>query len=161
MTELERKIMRIIERRRLAPRPRILFQLKESLFWTWGALSLLLGGASISVLIYTLTGHATLALGSASEPFDDSFVHVVIIWLAVAAFFVTSFAVSVGRTRHGYRVPARARFSYVICAGSGLGCILHLVEAGWHIHEITEAHIPAYHHFTEAPDQSWASLSLD
>ena len=152
MGELDKRVVDSIGQGRLVPRPRAFFLLKHIFYWTLAALSFPMCGGSIAVLIYTLTGYPIVGLGSASEPFDDSFVHAATIWFAAAVLFATISFVCIRRTRHGYRFSASSIIASVIIASVGLGSVFHAVEVGWRIHEVTEAKVSAYQRFTEAPD---------
>ncbi len=161
MTDLEKKILDIIEQRGLAPRPYAYFLAKRSIFWTLAVLSILLGAVSVAVLIFATQDYlATGGRGFDEMPLDDVFQYLPYVWLATLGTFLASAYCVVRMSPAGYRYSTMRLLlsSMVMCAVLGTG--LHVVGAGRNVHVFMSSHLPLYDKLTQSPEKLPPSPSL-
>jgi len=156
VSELDKKVLEAIERRRLAPRPPIFFLAKRSVFWVLAAVSLAVGAIAVAVIIYGVTDQfATGGRGFEEMPLDDIFEYLPLAWFAIAALFLASAVFGLKHTRRGYRYPTAVVFGAAMVASVVLGGLLYAANIGWHVHEFLESISPAYERLTESADDEW------
>ncbi len=157
MSDLEKKVLDQIERRRLAPRPYVYFLAKRSVFWTLAALSIILGAVSVAVLIFAGTDYfATGGRGLDDMPLDDVFEYLPVVWLGILSMFVASAYYALRQTRRGYSYNAVSLFCVALTISILLGCLLHMADAGRRTHAFLLRRLPIYEALTRPMDKSLA-----
>ena len=145
MTDLDKKVLGAIAGRKLAPRSAAFFLARRSVIWTLAGLSVLLGGASVAVLIFAIRDYlATAGRGFDQLPFDDILGYLPFFWLGVLALLTLCTLLAIRHTRDGYRYRAHTILGISIAASLGLGLLLHVFNAGQRLHEFLQAQLPYY-----------------
>jgi hypothetical protein len=156
MTDLDKKVLSEIERRRLKPLPAAFFLARRSVFWTLAVVALVLGALSVAVTIYAVVDFvATGGRGFDAMPLDDVFEHLPFVWLAALAVFVASAVSSFRRTRRGYRYPTAAVTLVVLVASLAFGSLLYVLNVGPGLHEFLRARSPTYEWLSSSADDEW------
>jgi hypothetical protein len=157
VTELEQRVLGAISQRRLKPRPYAYFLAKRSVFWTLAALSLVLGGVCVALLIFVAVDYlATGGRGFDEMPFDDVAEFLPAIWFACFLLFVASATLSLARTKRGYRYRPRRIAIGAAAASIGLGLLLYGTDTGGHLNRFLKARFPAYAEYTYIPYAEWS-----
>ncbi len=157
MSGLDREVLARIERLGLKPRPPIYFLARRSVFWILALISLLLGAISIAVAIFAMTDLAlTGGRGLDEMPFDDIATSLPLLWLVCFALFTLSAAVSVTKTRRGYRYRPLGIVATALAASLGLGLALQVFDAGGKTHRLLAANFASYQHYTYIPYAEWS-----
>ena len=165
MTDLEKRILETIEKRRLAPRPYAYFFAKRSVFWMLAGLSIVLGAVSVAVLIFAAQDYlATGGRGFDEMPLDDVFEYLPYVWVATLAAFVTSAVYALRMTPGGYRYRTGTVLAGTIALSVGLGVLLHTAGIGERTHQFLSTHVPLYDSLTRerpksAPEPDLGSLT--
>lgn len=145
MTDLEKRILDEIEKRKLAPRPYAYFLAKRSVVWTLAVLSIVLGALSAAVLIFAVQDYfATGGRGFDDMPLDDVFEYLPIVWLATLATFLASAYFALRQTPGGYRFRTTHVLAGVLAVCALLGILLHAADTGRHVHNYLARSFPLY-----------------
>lgn len=161
MSKLDDEVLAKIERLGLKPRPYIAFLAMRSAFWSLAALSVLIGGISVAVLIFAAFDLArTGGRGLDEMPFDDVALALPAFWGFFFAFFAMSAWFCVSRTKRGYRYRPSLVIALSAAASLLLGSALYSIEAGRIIHEYLSAQVPAYARYTTIPYAEWSRPDL-
>ena len=157
MSGLDREVLARIERLGLKPRPPIYFLARRSVFWVLALVSILLGSISIAVAIFAMTDLAlTGGRGLDEMPFDDIATSLPVLWLVCFALFAVSAAVSVTKTRRGYRYRPLAIVATALAASLSLGLALQFFDAGGKTHRFLAVNFSADRHSTYIPYADWS-----
>jgi hypothetical protein len=157
VTELELKVMEAIGSRGLRPRPYAYFLARRSVFWTLAALSILLGGICVALLIFVAADYlATRGRGFDEMPFDDVAEFLPAICFVCLFLFIASSAFSFSRTRRGYRHSRRNVVAAALAASVLLGLAFYATDAGGRLNRFLKAHVPGYAEFTYIPYAEWS-----
>jgi hypothetical protein len=154
--ELDRKVLDEIERRKLAPRPPLYFLAKRSVFWTFAALSVVLGAVSIAVIIYRVSDQlVTGGRGFDEMPFDDIAELLPGVWAASFVLFMASAVLAISHTKRGYRHRRLNVVGVAAAASILLGLFLYVLDVGPIAHSFLASRFPAYRDFTYIPYDEW------
>lgn len=157
MSDLSRKILQEIERRRLTPRPYAYFLARRSVFWTLAGVSILLGGVSVALAIFAMTDFAETGGRNFDDmPFDDIAEGLPAVWLACFLAFIVSAFLGLSNTKRGYRYRPSRVIALAALASIGLGLVLHGLDAGRLAHRFLAERLPAYREFTYVPYAEWS-----
>jgi hypothetical protein len=156
MSRLAQRVLRTIEERRLAPRPRAYFLALRSAFWSLTVASVVLGGVSAAVGISAAVNSIeTGGRGFDEIPFDDVVSTIPIVWLAIFLVFTASAVIGFRHTRYGYRYRSIEVLTLSALAAVILGLILNAADVGRVAHRYIAAHLPAYERYTHIPHDEW------
>lgn len=108
MTNLEDKdfnnsVLQKIKEEKITPKPKWQFLLKNSLIWTLGVLSLILGAIATSLIFYMLTGEESGFGPAHPRNFEALFVIVPFFWIICLAIFAVSVFYYIKHTKKGYK----------------------------------------------------------
>ena len=157
MTELEKKVLAAINKRKLVPRPAYVFFAKPWVFWIFAVLAITLGAVSFAIFLFTLTGYFTDGIQGIDEiPLEEILFSIPFVWMFTMPFFIASTYFSLRHTRRGYRLRPVPVIALSMAVSLGLGGILHGVGAGHFAHEFLGTHVPYYHKLTYIPYSEWS-----
>jgi hypothetical protein len=149
MTELEQKVLEAIESRGLSPRPYAYFLAKRSVLWGLAALSVMLGGIAVAVLLFAVPDYfGNDGRGFDEMPLDDLMGSLPVVWLLALAVLMLSAWASFRQTPRGYRHTTGRILAGVLALSSALGVVLHVAEAGRRTHEFLATYSASYAEFT-------------
>lgn len=112
MTNLEDKnfvsgVLNKIKEEKISPKPKWHFLIKNSLIWTLGILSLILGAIATSLIFYMLTGEE-FAFGHPQNNLIESLLFIVpFFWIMCLSLFSLLVYYYIKHTKKGYKYSAR------------------------------------------------------
>jgi len=139
------KLIEKIKHEGMAPKPRWHFLLKEILIWLFGFLALLVGAASVAVMIYfsrnsdlmmyAQFGHSFLGYLLLSLPY---------FWLIFLALFLWLLFYNIKHSKRGYHYSVYLIALVAILASIFLGIIFSAVGVGEEIDDVLGRQAPLY-----------------
>lgn len=144
LNDLESKIIKTIKETRLSPKPRWHFLLKNKFIWALGIFSLIVGAASVSVILYLfnnnltphqLVGESFLAWFLLSLPY---------FWLVFLVLFIWLLYYNIKHTSKGYRYQPVVIATLAILMSIALGIIFSGLGWGKKIDSILGERAPLY-----------------
>lgn len=143
--EFDKKLAEKIKEEKLAPKPRWHFLLKDYVVWASGTLSLLIGAATVSVMIYLLKYNGW----ELREETHKSFLEFLILtlpyfWIIFSGLFIFILYYNLKHTKKGYRYPVWAIVMSGFFASLILGSIFYLFGVGQRIDNVLGARAPMY-----------------
>lgn len=96
-------VLQKIKEQKITPKPKWQFLLKNSLIWTLGVLSLVLGAVATSLIFYMLTGEESGFGLTHPRNFEALFVIVPFFWIICLAIFAVSVFYYIKHTKKGYK----------------------------------------------------------
>lgn len=146
MTEdISKKILDRIKEEKICPTPRWQFLCKNWALWLMGAVTLVVGGLAVSVIIFMtsnneweLAGHVAngkLFFLMATLPYA---------WLLLTAIFIFLADYQIRQTKHGYRFSSLWLAVGSLIASTLLGGVFYVAGAGEIIDDAFIRHVPYY-----------------
>lgn len=156
MSDLERRVLAEIDKRRLAPRPYAYFLAKRWVFWTLAVIAILLGAVAVAVAIYGVSDLiATGGKNFDEMPFDDIFETLPFVWGAVFAVFVASAYFGLRQTPRNYRYSPAQVIAVVVAAAVAVGSLLAILEVGKLTHQWLLRSSPFYERLIFSREDIW------
>ncbi len=141
----EDKLLAKIKDGKMSPKPRWQFLLKDSVVWLFGLISLLIGAAAISVMIYLFKYNDWEIYDQTKKSFLEFFVLTLpYYWFVFLAIFVFIISYNFKHTKRGYR------YSGILLAGASillsviLGAIFFAAGLGEKLDDILGSRAPFY-----------------
>lgn len=157
MTDLEQKILKSIEQQNLQPKPTYVFFAKRSVFWLLALLSITLGGISVAILLYWLSGFLRIGWPIFDEvPLEEVLFSIPAAWILTMPLLTASAYYGFRHTRRGYRLKPASTIALSLAASFMLGGLLQLFDVGLKTHEYLERNIPYYERLTDIPYAEWS-----
>ncbi len=142
---LSKRVVALIERERLAPRPRSYFVLIDWLFWAFGAVAVLLSAATFAAALFEILSVGWRYHSATHADFLSFFVSVVpVLWIVVLALFAFLGYENVRRTKKGYRYPLPLLVLGAVLASVALGTVLYAAGVGEAVEQGIGDHPPFY-----------------
>jgi len=143
--DFEHKLVAKIKEEGIAPKPRWHFLLKDYVIWATGTISLLIGAAAVSVMIYLSKYSGWEARPETHKSFWEFFILTLpYFWLIFLGLFVFTLYYNLKHTKRGYRYPVWAIIISSVSASIILGSIFFLVGLGEGINNILAERAPFY-----------------
>ena len=157
MSDLEKRVLDTIAKRKLAPTPAYVFLAKRAVLWALAGAALLLGALSFALLFYVVTDYfATGLRGVDNMPLDEFVPALPLIWLVSLVFFLVSASIGLRHTPRGYRFSMLRLFAVALAASVLFGAILHFTGAGSALNAALANRFPAYERLTHVPFEEWS-----
>jgi hypothetical protein len=141
--KFDEQLLNSIKEKKMEPKPKWHFILKECLIWVAGILFLIVGAISFSLIIRMIR---LSELGRFSRinynPFEFIFLIIPIFWLALLIGFIVIIYYDFKMTKKGYRYPAIVIALTVFFASAGLGVIFSGVGVGEGVDDIISRNAP-------------------
>ncbi|MDD3285081.1 MAG: hypothetical protein PHG95_00345 [Patescibacteria group bacterium] len=142
---LEQKIIEKIKHESLAPTPRWHFLLKEWLVWLVGVLSLLVGAAAVSVMIYLSKNNDLFIYDQVGRSFSGwLLLSLPYFWIVFLTLFVWILFYNIKHTKRGYRYPLFLIALFSVFASVLLGGAFSLFGLGEKIDDVLGRQAPFY-----------------
>lgn len=142
---LGQKIIDKIKQNSLEPTPRWHFLLKEWLVWLVGGLSLLVGAAAVSVMIYLSKNNDLFIYDQVGRSFGGwLLLSLPYFWIVFLALFVWILFYNIKHTKRGYRYPLFLIALFAILASVLLGGLFSLVGLGEKVDDVLGRQAPFY-----------------
>lgn len=143
--DFDEKLIAKIKGENIAPRPRWHFLLKDYAVWVSGALSLLVGGAAISVIIYLLKyDDAVFRVLPRAGWWEIILLTLPYFWLLFLGLFIFILYYNLKHTQRGYRYPVWLIISASIVMSGILGGVFHSLGLGERIDRTLGRRAPFY-----------------
>ena len=153
---LSKKILDEIEKRHLEPKPRWQFLLKRRLFWALFAVSTLLGGLAIAIIIFIFLDHdPDVSIYLHQTMFEDVLLTIPYVWLALLFLFIFVSWYTFRQTKKGYRY--RTARIVILSLGMSiiLGLLLNTIDVGERIHSFLIKNVPFYDTVVQTLEDEW------
>lgn len=153
----ENKLLAKIKDCKMCPKPRWQFLLKDYTIWLLGILSLLIGSAAISVMLYLFKFNDWNIYEDTKKSFLEFFILTLpYFWLIFMALFIFIVSYNFKHTKRGYR------FSGFILAGASvalsimLGSLFFVAGLGEQLDDILGRQMPFYDHVMNPHVDFWS-----
>jgi hypothetical protein len=157
MSDLSRKVIAEIERRKLKPTPVFVFLARRAVFWCLAGVSVLIGGLAVAFGLFALTDwRATGGRGVDEMAFDDAAIMLpfaAVVFLVLAA---ASAALSFAKTKRGYRISFTRAAVMALLAAALTGLALHAASIGSAVDANLRRNISAYRDYVHIPYAEWS-----
>lgn len=141
----DQKLVEKIKEEKMAPKPRWHFLLKNQVVWLAGALSLLIGAAAVSVMIYLLKNNGwELQAQTNKSALEFLLLTLPYFWIVFLGIFVFVLYYNVKHTATGYRYPVWVIAAFGVLASILLGSIFHVFAIGQKIDNVLGVRAPLY-----------------
>jgi hypothetical protein len=155
---LDKKIIKVIEEKKLTPRPRWQFLFKNYLIWSGGVLSLLFGSLAFAMILFMLLNNDWRMY----EHISGSLLKFIILtapyfWLLFLFVFITVTYFNLKHTKKGYRYPLLSIIIGSFALSMLLGCGLYATGLGQEIDDILGKRAPFYERFINRRMGMWAN----
>jgi len=125
------KVIEKIREKKISPKPKWSFFLKNEIIWVFGILAVLFGGVSFSLIIYLFKAGQTLATGHFGGSFWQIFLTIVpIFWLLFLALFTFLAFLNIKKTKRAYKYSPILIFLLSVVVSIALGGILNMFGLG-------------------------------
>lgn len=130
---------------KIAPKPRWHFLLKNYVVWIFGTLSLIVGSAAMSVIIYLLK-YNDWEMGFKTDGGFWAFFLITLpyFWIVFLSLFVLVLYYNIKHTKSGYRYPASYIVIFAVFASIILGELFFLFGLGEEIDDVLGQKAPLY-----------------
>jgi hypothetical protein len=145
LDNLEDKIIKTIKEARLSPKPRWHFLLKNKFIWALGIFSLIIGSASVSVVLYLLNNNNLSLHRVAGESFFAwLLLSLPYFWLLFLFLFIWLLYYNIKHTNKGYRYHPAIIATLAILMSIFLGSIFYSLGLGKKIDSVLGEKAPFY-----------------
>jgi len=143
--EFDQKLVEKIKEEKMTPKPRWHFLLKNYVVWATGALSLLVGAAAVSVMIYLLKYNGWELREETNKSILEFFlVTLPYFWIIFLGIFIFILYYNLKHTKKGYRYPVGFIAVAGILSSIILGGIFYLFGLGQKIDNVLGEKAPLY-----------------
>ncbi len=143
--DFDKRLVDRIKNDKLSPAPRWHFLLKKYVIWISGILALLVGGASVAVMLYLFRYNDWELLPQLQQGFWQFFVLTLpYFWFIFLGIFIFILNYNFRHTSHGYRYPIWIVTGGSIVASLALGGVLYAAGWGEKIDNTLGANAPLY-----------------
>ena len=143
-TKLSQEIVQQLEKTQAAPKPRWHFLLRNYVIWSLGAVSVVLGGVSVSVMIYMLQSNDWEIFIESNNPVLFMLGTLPYFWAGLLALMVGVALYNVRHTKTGYRYHGYTVILASIVVSVLLGVGLFASGVGRAVDHVLEDNIPVY-----------------
>ena len=162
MTNLEdnnfnSNILQKIKEEKIIPKPKWQFLLKNSIIWTLGILSLILGAISTSLIFYMLTGEESGFGPGGPRNFEALFVIVPFFWIICLAIFAISVFYYIKHTKKGYKYSPKIIILAIIVISLVLGGALSALGVDRLVDDVLGERAPMYNHVINPRLDYWSN----
>ena len=152
---LAQRVFEHIKDEHLTPRPRWEFIFKNYLFWTLGALAVVLGALACSATLFEVENvDWRLSVATHSSFFSFFLVAVPFVWILTLALFILIGYINIRRTNHGYRYSLTLIAIGAVMTSLTLGVGLYAIGFGGRVDEAIGTHPPFFRPII-AEERSW------
>jgi len=143
--DFDQKLVAKMKEESLAPKPRWHFLLKDYVIWALGTLSLLIGAAAVSIMIYLFKYNGWEIQAETHKSLWEFFLLTLpYFWIIFLGLFIFTLYYNLKHTKRGYRYPVWVIVVCSISASIILGSIFFLVGLGEQVDNILGERAPFY-----------------
>lgn len=153
--QLAQRVLHRIEGEHLSPRPRWEFLLKNYVFWSLGALAVVLGALAFSATLFEIQNvDWRLASATHASFFSFFFAAAPLFWIITLVLFMVVGYTNIRHTNHGYRYSLPTIALGAVLLSSTLGSGIYSAGLGRQVEELLGDYPPFYRP-TMAVQESW------
>ena len=161
MTNLEdqdfsKNILSKIKEKKLLPKPRWRFLLKNIIVWGLGIFSLVLGALSTSLVFYILTNEDP-GINRDGNPLQALFFVIPFFWIICLGVFAVAVYFYIKHTKNGYKYSTKQIIGVIFAASLVLGAVLNLLGASRVIDDTLGESAPLYDRVLNPQLSYWSS----
>lgn len=162
MTNLEDKnfnnnVLQKIKEAKITPKPKWQFLLKNSLIWTLGILSLILGAIATSLVFYMITGEDAGLGHQGSNMLEALMVVIPFFWLICLSILALSVYYYIKHTKKGYKYSAKTIILGIIVISLVFGGALSALGIDRFIDDILGERAPMYYRLINPRMDYWSN----
>jgi len=148
MTSLSEKVLKNIEQHHITPRPKWFFRVQNIVLWVSGAVFIVIGGFSFSVVIYMIKDSDWYICENMGNTFSGFLLLMLpYFWLIVLGILVAIANYNLKVTKNGYRFRLRTVVAFVLVMSVLIGTFLYYAGVGKAIDETFADRLPFYEEF--------------
>ncbi len=145
-----------IKEKKLVPKPKWQFFLKDYMVWGSGVAALFVGGLAFSVIIYMFINNDW----GVYEHFSGSLLGFVLLslpyfWILLLVLFIAIVNYNIKHTKNGYRYPIGVIAAASIVVSAGIGLIFFGAGMSQAVDEILGENLPLYEKFINSRIGQW------
>ncbi len=153
---ISEKVLKTIKAKKIIPKPRWTFLLKDYSIWLISVLSLIIGSLAFSVIIFLVKNNDW----DVYEHINDSLLKFTILslpyfWIVFLVFFIIVAHYNFKHTKKGYKYQLHTIVISSIIISMLMGAFLYNFGAGNAIDRILAQRMPFYQRFTQDPRNRW------
>lgn len=143
--DFDQKLVAKMKEGGMAPKPRWHFLLKDSVIWASGTLSLLIGAAAVSIMIYLFQDNGWEVREQTHKSLWEFFLLTLpYFWIIFLGLFIFTLYYNLKHTKRGYRYPVWVIIVTSILVSVILGCFFALLGLGEQVDNILGERVPLY-----------------
>ena len=151
-------IVEEIEKRNLTPRPRFYFLLQRWVFWSLAALSSIVGGIALSIIIFLFFDHDPEAARYLHQSLiEDIMLAIPYLWLVIFVIFIGVAKYSIRHTKTGYKYATAKIISAILLTSILLGLTLNAFDLGSTIDDFLSDAVPYYSSLVYTSKDAWTN----
>ncbi|MEA3398462.1 MAG: hypothetical protein U9R06_01830 [Patescibacteria group bacterium] len=155
--DFSKELLEKIKSKKLTPRPKWHFLLKDYMVWGIGAISLIIGAMAFSVIIYMLKYNDWDIYDRISDSFlSFIFLTLPYFWLIFLAVFIFIVYYNLKHTKKGYRYSLPIVLVISVSSSILLGSMFFAIGLGETIDDVLGSKMPLYERIINHRMQFWA-----
>lgn len=157
MDELEQKVLDRIKQESIQPKPRWIFETKESLYWVLALLFFAAGSIAFGTVVFLLTDNDWNAYQYLKIDFSRHLLaSIPFFWIGVLFLFWVIAYFYFRSTRNGYRRKALYLAGGTIIVGSALGLLTYRIHLAEYAEAAASNDIPFYNEIVQNRRNLWS-----
>jgi len=153
---LGKKILDTIKEKKISPKPKWSFLLKDSLLWGIGVAALLIGGLSFAVILHLVINNDW----DVYSQIHDSLLGFILLtlpyfWFVLLGLFVFAAYYNVRHTKKGYKYSVTTMIIGGIGLSIALGVFWHSAGVGATMERLFADRLPLYYDYTHSRHRTW------
>lgn len=153
---LSQKILNTIKSRRISPKPRWEFLLKNYIIWAFFTVAIIIGSLATSVIIFMILNDGWGDLGNLS-PRAAILANIPYFWLALLALFLVVAYYNIKHTKKGYKYNPYLIILASVVISIGLGIVVYSQGVGEELEEVFYQQLPFYKQLSHQRGRLWAA----
>lgn len=155
--EFDRELLGKIKKEHIIPKPKWHFLLKNYIILAMGSVSLLIGGAAFSIIIFFARNNDWKIFKEAGGGLlNFILISLPYFWLVFLIFFIFIVYYNFKNTKHGYRYPVYVILAINISLSIFLGIIFYYMGAGQFFDYATGRRVPLYEKIMNRQVEFWS-----
>jgi len=143
--DISQKVLKIIEEKKIKPKPRWNFVAKNYVVWSLGILSVIIGGFATAVLIFMIKDNDLLIYQNLGKGlFRFIFLSLPYFWLIFFCLFIAVAHYNIKHTKRGYKFKLPVIILAIISSTMLFGVLFYNIGLGQALEYTMQAKLPIY-----------------
>jgi len=156
MSEISKEVLKDIEEKKIAPRSRWFFFLKNYLIWFLFLVFLILSSLALSTILFLLTTQDWDVYDYLGRSFlEHVFLSLPYLWIIIFSLLILLLYYDFSHTKHGYKHAIWHTFIISFILSLVLGTVLFLLDVDSEIHETFSKKLPFYNDLIYYKEDIW------